>query len=517
VSEASGALAVQGVEEQSWTGLVWVGLAVVGAWLLYALSAAPGLTWAHQGADGGELLAAAVTNGVPHPPGYPIYMLLLQGWLAMTGILLPGGDLAWRGNLFSALCAGLSTGFVVLTAAYLLRLQTGRWPCAMLAGLAWAISPLLWSQAIISEVYGLHALIVAFLGWATLVKPQRLWYLGVAVALGVAHHLTTVLLLPAVLYFQWVQTRTWSRMLRVLAWLAVGCLLGALFYVRIPWAAQQVPPVNWGFADNWQGFWWLVSGQAYRGYLFSIAVGAILSRLAAWAYTLTVQYTPVGLALALIGLAHIDREQPSMRNFALLWLTPISIYSIGYYTRDSDIYLLPVVWLLALLATIGLGVSIDWLQHRLPMQRETWRLMVALLFVGIVVLLLVRWPSLALRQDVEAQRYLSDVAAVLEPGSIVISRDDRETFALWYGVWGSGELDRSAPGVIMLNDSLYQFDWYRRLQGSLHPDIPAISDSITQVLAQNAGRRPIFFAEQLPIVDAASLTPVGPLWRYDLK
>lgn len=45
--------------------------------LVFLFSLAPGLTWAHQGADGGELVTAAVVNGVPHPPGYPLYMLLL--------------------------------------------------------------------------------------------------------------------------------------------------------------------------------------------------------------------------------------------------------------------------------------------------------------------------------------------------------------------------------------------------------------------------------------------------------
>ncbi|MEZ4638589.1 MAG: DUF2723 domain-containing protein [Caldilineaceae bacterium] len=66
---------------------------------LYIFSMAPGLTWANFGADGSELLAAAVTNGVPHPPGYPLYTLLLQGWLALWAFLLPNSDLAWRGNL----------------------------------------------------------------------------------------------------------------------------------------------------------------------------------------------------------------------------------------------------------------------------------------------------------------------------------------------------------------------------------------------------------------------------------
>jgi hypothetical protein len=488
------------------------------AWLLYFFSVASGLTWAHQGADGAELLAAAVVNGVPHPPGYPLYMMLLQLWLTLLGALLPASDLAWRGNLFSAFSAGLSAGLVTLTAHQLLIQRPGRWLWAALAGLAWASSPLLWSQAVITEVYALHAFIIALLGWVVLVRSQRLWRLALPVALGVAHHLTLVLLAPAVVYLLWVQERTWARFWRILLWLAVGGALGMLLYLRIPWVASSAPPINWGYADNWRGFWWLVSGEAYRGYLFAGSLAATLGRLSAWAYTLTVQLTPFGLTLALIGLARWDRDAPTLRNFALFWLTPISIYAVIYYTRDSDIYLLPVTWLLSILFAVGVQVSFEWLVAALA--DRGWArwvspgMVVALLLVGLAAAAAIRWRDVALTGDVEAQRYLAHVAAAVEPDAIVISRADRETFALWYGAWASGELMAAAPGIIPLNDSLYQFDWYRRLQGALYPGVPGITESVERVIADNRGRRTIFFAEELPIVESDRLTPAPPLWRY---
>ncbi len=80
-----------------------------------------------------------------------------------------------------------------------------------------------------------------------------------------------------------------------------------------------------------QGMWWLVSGAAYRGYLFSSPTSTIMTRLSGWAYMVTTQYTPVGLALALVGLAHWDRHAPHLRTFSLLWIVPVSVYAIGYY------------------------------------------------------------------------------------------------------------------------------------------------------------------------------------------
>jgi hypothetical protein len=55
----------------------------------YALTLAPGLTWAHDGADGGDFATALATGGIAHPPGYPTYLLA-----AAPAAALPVGN--WR-------------------------------------------------------------------------------------------------------------------------------------------------------------------------------------------------------------------------------------------------------------------------------------------------------------------------------------------------------------------------------------------------------------------------------------
>ncbi len=492
-------------------------LAAAGAGLaalaLYAAALAPGVTWAHQGADGGELLAAAVTSGVPHPPGYPLYMMILQAWLGLTGLLAPAVDVAARGNWLSALFGAASVAVTVLVAGHLLRRAAWGWLWALLAGLAWATAPLPWSQSIITEVYSFHALLVALLAWAVLVKPQRVWYVVVPVALGIAHHLTIVLLLPAA-YYALVKAQSGRRrwLLPLLA-LGAGVVLGGLFYVRIPIvAAQGPPPVNWGYADNLAGFWWLVSGAAYRGYLLTGTPAAAFGRVTAWAFTVTSQFTPVGLALGFAGLAVWDRTSPHLRTFSLLWVTPVSIYAILYYTRDSEIYLLPVVWIVSIWMAVGAAAIVAWLRPRVaslplvPIAGVTFA-------IGLLLMVVLRWPAIALRNDAEARTYIAAVSAVLEPGSILVTLGDKETFVAWYGTWASGSLANAAPGVIPINESLYQFDWYQRLQHDLYPDVPAIDQSARAAVEANLGIRPIYFAEKPAWLDPASLETVGPLWR----
>jgi hypothetical protein len=506
------------------------------AFALYLWSMAPGLTWAHYGTDGGELLAAAVVNGVPHPPGYPLYTLLLQIWLALGAAVFPNSSLARLGNLWSATCAAASVGVTVLAARRLFQQvdSLGRlvaWSpgrChgssalnltwAILAGLLWAISPLLWSQALITEVYALHALLVALTGWALLAQKRPLSLLALLFALGLANHLTFVLLLPAVAYSLWSTLRGptfWRRMggLGVVAF-----LLGAAFYGRIPLVASgsmAPPPVNWGYADNWRDFWWLISGAAYQRYLSVFSPGTVLSRVAVWAYTLVVQFTPIGFGLVLIGLSYLDRHAPRLRNLGLLWITPFSLSAVLYATRDSQIYLLPVVWLCALWLALGCHVGATRLFQRWPWMQAHSIQLAPLWTAGVVLLFItLRFPAISLRQEMEAQKFLASAQAIIEPSSIVISDADAETFALWYGAWASGDLLQRAPGIVLVNYSLYQFPWYRRLLRDLYPAVPGVGDSVEQLISLNQHNRPIFFSEKLPWASAEQLQPAGNLWRY---
>ncbi|OQY48284.1 MAG: hypothetical protein B6242_02695 [Anaerolineaceae bacterium 4572_78] len=72
--------------------------------LAYSLTLAPDITWANYGMDGGDLIVASYMLGVPHPTGYPTYILLSRLFSE-----IPFGSIAWRYNLFSA--NGLSLDF----------------------------------------------------------------------------------------------------------------------------------------------------------------------------------------------------------------------------------------------------------------------------------------------------------------------------------------------------------------------------------------------------------------------
>ena len=61
--------------------------------LIYILTLAPTVTFG----DSGELIAAAYSSGIPHPPGFPLWVFLTHFFT-----LLPFKNIAWRVNLGSA-------------------------------------------------------------------------------------------------------------------------------------------------------------------------------------------------------------------------------------------------------------------------------------------------------------------------------------------------------------------------------------------------------------------------------
>ena len=100
--------------------LVFVGVSLAVTELAlgaYLPTLAPTITWRNDGSDSGDLAAAVATLGIAHPPGYPTYVLFGRAWAALP----LGGDLAYRLNLLSAVCAALGAG---LAAAAILRLGT---------------------------------------------------------------------------------------------------------------------------------------------------------------------------------------------------------------------------------------------------------------------------------------------------------------------------------------------------------------------------------------------------------
>ncbi len=183
--------------------------------LAYGLTCAPTVTLE----DSGELVVAADYLGVPHPPGYPIWTLLawlfqwIFGFVTYHGHPNPAWGVAFCSAFFGALANGGLALLLCRSGRDLLRSMPRfnevlgargesllSWSAAVAGGLTLAFSSVMWSQAVIAEVYTLNAffqIFVLLLLYRWLRRPEEtgaLLMLGFVFGLGFTNHQTLIFL-----------------------------------------------------------------------------------------------------------------------------------------------------------------------------------------------------------------------------------------------------------------------------------------------------------------------------------
>ncbi|MEA3339294.1 MAG: DUF2723 domain-containing protein [Chloroflexota bacterium] len=413
----------------------------------YLATLAPGLTWAYDSADGGELAAAARTLGIPHPPGYPTYVLL-----AHLFTYLPVGEVATRTNLLSAVCAAGTAAIL----AWTLARATRNWCAALGAGLALAFSPLLWHQAVVTEVHTLNALFTALLlilaVYVSAAPPGTsggnrtlAMALGATWGLSLGNHLTALFCAPLVILALW-------RLGRCGLWGMGGVVLGLLVYLYLPLRAAAEPPVNWGDPRTLARFWWMVSGGPYHQFVFSLPQAHLAQRLLAWLNLLARQFGWIGLPVLACGIAALSALDPPLLGATAATVTLCSGFAIGYDTTDSYLYLIPSLVCLGLWLGLGLDLLLEALSAR---PRWAWG-------AGALAILLPlaagiwRVPTVDLSDDRAADTFKTAILAPAPPKAILLSQEDGSTFALWYFQYGLGY----RQDVVVIDLDLLGYEWY---------------------------------------------------------
>lgn len=484
------------------SGRAWAAplLTAAVASIVYGVTVAPDLTWAHYGIDGGELVTAVYTLGVPHPPGYPTYILL-----GKLFSLIPLGSIAFRLNLFSALCMSLAAAFV---AACRLPYTVSRKPLTVkptqptthepqttddrfpitdyglritdfTAGLTFAFAPLVWGQALIAEVYALQMAFLAAFLWATL-SGRAAWLRGLLLGISITAHLTSALALPLALAL--TPRRRWLPLLGSLA-------LGLTPFLLLPLLARSGSPIIWGDATTLRGWQQLVSAAVYRAYAFGLPPAAAPARLAVWAWLAFWQLTPLGILLLGWRLwqsrkdaSHERRRTAVLAGTAVLF----TLYAFAYNTADAPVLLLPALLLAVLLMRPALE----------PVGR--WAL---LLPIG---LLLLNFNQQQVRDEQLIRPYALSLLHTVPTDAILLTPGDATIFSLWY----FQHVEQTRTDVLLVDRSLLAFDWYRQRLAAQHPALAddLRSDDVDAFSAAAAGERPFCTATLAdPAAAAASV------------
>jgi hypothetical protein len=522
--------------------------------VVYGFTLARDYTWKHWGSDAGDLIAAIYTLGVPHPPGTPLYILLTQPFR-----FLPFGVPAFKINLASAVFALLAILVLMKT---VLRLGRGNRLAAIGAGLFLGLSPVFWSQAIITEVLTLHVLLSGLVVYSIvrLEKgdgekwlPLSILFLGLALA----NHTTSAMLVPPLGYV--VLSRYGLDFFKPRRLFSSGAalLLGLAPYLYLPIRARREPPINWGRPDSLSRFLAHVTGAQYRAMLFHQNPVLVIDGAVRFLSSLAANFTYLGLLLAAVGLV-LTRQEWRLKVFTAFVFFFQVLFVSEYKIANIETFNLAAFWVVSL--WIGLGFRVvgrmleDFkagLREKMPVLllrvekpaflgggQFVYPLADFILFMAILLIFLIPvarlprlWPAIDASRDREAARYGGGVFDVLKPGAIVFTEGDKFSLALEYQRW---VLHPERDDVAVMVNGLYLQDWrlehYRRLYPQLtFPDRPITRDKkqafddLLEMIALNIDTHPVYLTLDYPPpkphlthrleVNGWTLQSEGPIYR----
>jgi hypothetical protein len=379
--------------------------------------------------DSAMLQMQVCVLGIAHPTGYPTYLMLSHLFT-----YLPFGDAAYRVNLASAVYGALAVA-VVYWAGYLLSRRVA---AAAVGALAFGFGSTLWSQAVITEVYTLNALVVALtlavlLLWRARRKDRYLLLAAFLCGIALTTHLTSGLLLPASLLF--VALVDWRKLLDLgLVFKGVGMfLLGLAPYLYLPVRSWMDPPFEANNPSNFGRFWYVVSGGNLRGSFFAFGPAELPGRVGFYWDHLLGNFNWGLLAAGMVGFAAMlvrDRAVAALTGFLYLgWL----FYALENNIPDIQIYFIPTYLVLSLAMAVGFAFVLSEVEERLSGFRRVPQGVV----VGVLSLVLLLLPLLGLRQayaasdmsgDYRGRQILDDVARYAAPNSTILHHRSN----LWY-------------------------------------------------------------------------------------
>ena len=477
-------------------------------------------------ADGGEFQFVPYLAGIPHPTGYPLYLLL--GWLWSHA--LPFGDVAYRMNLFSAFWAAAAVGLFYLAGE---RLGRSFFPPplahlgAALAALSLAFCATFWSQALMAEVYSLNSAFGALIFYLLLSGGalRRLPLLAFVCGLSLTHHRSVLLLLPAAVAFLGLEGERPERGFAFWLKVLVAFLAPLALYLYLPWRAVHTPYLRLTLSpektlvlyhNTLGGFLRHVLGQPFAAAL-SAPEG---ERLAQAGRLLWEQFSAVGLFLGAVGLLRLLFS----RRWAYLVLTGLAYLAVVAFNlcyRIGDIYVLFIPSYLVFAFWLGLGAMTlaegagqgvaRWKGS--PVRYGVWERGYQKIVAGVkgiisnvvgafflllpLFLLVVNYPRLDRSGDYAARDFWENILQASPPEeAILVSNDRDEMMPLWY----MQHVEGVRPDLLGLFPGILPEPGY---------------ENVGQVVESLLGvGRPIYLIKEMPGLEIKfRLRPAGPLWE----
>jgi hypothetical protein len=254
--------------------------------------------------DSAELTMALALGGIPHPTGYPLYILL--GWPFVRVAHAFGFSWPAAANLWSGVAAAVAIALYTRLGMELIRrlvphdvsgaMAVRRWS-AVFPSMLLALHPVWLIAATQAEVHAFWYALTAGAAlfalreidrWSapSMVPPEAMrpwldsdaraagWW-GVLCGASLAHHVTSIwILLPLTLMLASAANKAGRMHARLVVAAACGALIALSSYGFIVWRTFHLPAYQWPIDPSWAGIVRHLTGSMYARYLGGFAPNA---------------------------------------------------------------------------------------------------------------------------------------------------------------------------------------------------------------------------------------------------
>jgi hypothetical protein len=426
--------------------------------------------------DSGELATNCYLLGIPHPTGYPLYVIL--GRLAT--LFFPG-SVIFRCNLLSSLVTAMAAGALFLVMVSLpVKIKSIGIKMAGAAAMAlfMAFSPVWWSQGISNEVYGLTLLLstlaIYCLSRYSQSKQAKFLLMGLYLwGLSFTVHLSSLFLFFAFAYIA-ISIDGWKGLLKPKYYWGIGLFVMALtLYAYIPIRAAFTPFLNWSAPQTWQGFMNHLTGWQYRVWMFN-SVTKMFGGIKYFGQLLYGQFGIVGLLLIVAGLIGMIRSQIRLAIFFGLIVLADVIYSSNYEIYDIESYYLPAIMCLAIFAFWGVAEIYGLVEKKMGLMSKAVGIRIVVIsLMGLLPLanLIINYSKQDYSRWKLAEAGAENIIQSIEPNGIAFIEN-------WdfYSPWLYKRfVENERPEAVLIDRELMRRSWYLDFLQRNFPDLMAKS------------------------------------------
>lgn len=381
--------------------------------------------------DAAEFTLMAHFLGLPHPPGYPTFVLVGHAF-SWIDFLSPAVRIA----LLSMLAIIGSGFFVGLITLYL----GGGLFAACFSFILFGLSTVAWGQALVVEVYALHSLFMVALLFLALVIRNRpttrltvTWFFLLGLSLTNQWPLT-ILGLPAFVLLFWLPRRELGPALK---WAVPAFLLGLSPYLWL-FTIDRQDFSFLGPIDSVSGFFDYISRREYRDrpLPFRVAWKEGLFYLRDFGRLLVSDLYGIGALLAALGAySFILNKRGLILAALLLALLSSNVLLLPVWRPEHNIYFRDIFVALQVFSfavwTLFIGMGLD-LAFRFLQGKKLGKTLIALTALASAAIAWQHGKTLTLHRDDFAGLYAQLILSSLPPNSVLITCDDADTGALAY-------------------------------------------------------------------------------------